>query len=212
MNKCSTYTTPIRDCDADTATEQIIRKLALMTIIEHAEKYLGKIDQGWKDKNSDLGIQIVSFRDNPDNEITTFLSLGLSSSVLDLNKDKTVRQEFIFSTYSIFTPSLVVSFLMSLCEAIWVREKAVLRGEVISLSVELAHRIGFSAAYCTNPVFFDDEFSSFDDSSPPTIMVWIIPIYESEAAYIVNNGWERFEDLLEETDPDLCSLERDLII
>ena len=32
-----------------------------MTIIEHAEKYLGQINQGWKDNDSGEGLQIVSF-------------------------------------------------------------------------------------------------------------------------------------------------------
>ena len=73
-----------------------------------------------------------------------------------------------------------------------------LRGEVIPLSTELAERMGFSAVYCTIPVFFDDDFCAYEESSPPTVMVWVLPIYKSEADYIEANGWESFEDLLEE--------------
>ena len=122
----------------------------------------------------------------------------MSKKVLKLNEVKNVRQELVFSVYSMVITSMIVSCLMSLCEAILGRGKAVLRGEVIPLSTELAERMGFSAVYCTIPVFFDDDFCAYEVSSPPTVMVWVLPIYKSEADYIEANGWESFEDLLEE--------------
>ena len=136
----------------------------------------------------------------------------MSKKVLKLNEVKNVRQELVFSVYSMVITSMIVSCLMSLCEAILGRGKAVLRGEVIPLTTELAERMGFSAVYCTIPVFFDDDFCAYEESSPPTVMVWVLPIYKSEADYIEANGWESFEDLLEEKDPDLCSLEREPVI
>ena len=136
----------------------------------------------------------------------------MSKKVLKLNEVKNVRQELVFSVYSMVITSMIVSCLMSLCEAILGRGKAVLRGEVIPLSTELAERMGFSAVYCTIPVFFDDDFCAYEESSPPTVMVWVLPIYKSEADYIEANGWESFEDLLEQKDPDLCSLEREPVI
>lgn len=180
-----------------------------MTIIEHAEKYLGKIEQGWKDNNSEVDFQVVSFKDSPGETVSTFLSLGMSNKILDLTGGKSVRQELVFSVYSLAISSMIVSFLMSLCESVLRRGKAVLRGEVIPLPIELADRIGFNAVYCTIPVFFEDDFCTYDGSTPPTVMVWVLPIYQSEVEYIAANGWESFEDLLEEKDPDLCSLERE---
>lgn len=202
----------ILGCDAKVATEQIISEPALMTIIEHVEKHIGDIEQGWKDKKSSLALQIVSFKDSPAESITTYHSLGMSNSVLVLNKGKKVRQELVTSFYSISISGMIVSLLMSLCEAILDRGNAVLRGEVIPLSMDLAERIGFSAVYCTNPIFFDDDFCTYDETAPPTVIVWIVPIYESESAYIEINGWEKFEDLMEEIDPDLCSMEREPVI
>jgi Suppressor of fused protein (SUFU) len=183
-----------------------------MTLIEHAEKYLGEIDQGWKDNNSGESLQVVSFEDCPGETVTTFLSLGMSEHILDISEAKKARQELVFSVYSMAISALVTSFILSLCEAILSRGKAVLRGEVIPLSSEMAKRIGFDAVYCAIPVFFDDEFSTYDASSPSTVMVWVVPIYQSEVDYIEANGWESFEDLLEEMDPDLCSLDRDPMI
>lgn len=183
-----------------------------MTIIEHAEKYLGTIQRGWKDDNSDLNLQIVSFQDCPSEAVSTFLSLGMSRDVLEINEQKSVRLELAVSVHSMTISSLIVSCLMSVCESIVRSGTAVLRGEVISLSTELAERIGFSAAYCTIPVFFDDDFCTYEETTPPTVIVLVLPIHKSEAEYIDVNGWERFEDLLEEKDPDLYSLERDPVV
>lgn len=183
-----------------------------MTIIEHVERHFGQIQEGWKDNNSNLNLQIVLFKNTPSDTVSTFLSLGMSKEVLKLNEQKNVRQELVCSVYSMAISSSIVSCLMSICEAILERKQAVLRGEVITLSTKLAEKIGFSAVYCTIPVFFDDEFCTYNGTIPPTVMVWVIPIHGSEADYIDANGWESFEDLLEEKDPDLCSLERKPLI
>lgn len=183
-----------------------------MSIVEHAERYLGEIDQGWKDNTPNNDLKIVSFKGCPLEPVTTFMSLGLSNHILDISEAKKVRLEIVFSAYSMTISSMVVSFLLSLCEAILSRGKAVLRGEIIPLSKELATRIGFDAVYCAIPVFFDEAFSTYDNSSPPTVVVWALPIYSSEIAYIKANGWESFESLLEEKNPDLCSLERAPVI
>jgi len=183
-----------------------------MSLIQHVEHHLGSIDRGWKDNKSEQELQIVSFLDCPGETVSTFLSLGMSDDVLEMNGSRTVRQELVFSAYTISISNLIVSFLMSLCESILGRGKAVLRGEVIPLSNELAERIGFEFVYCTIPVFFDDDFCSYDVTSPSTVMVWVLPIHRSEAEYIDKKGWESFEDLLEKKDPDLCSLERDPIV
>lgn len=140
------------------------------------------------------------------------MSLGLSEHILDISETKKVRQELVFSVYSTTLSSLIVSFLLSLCESILDFNKAVLRGNVIHLSNVIAKKIGFDAVYCSIPVFFDDNFSAYDKSSPSTVMVWMLPIYKSEADYISIHGWESFEDLLEEKDPDLCALDREPVI
>ncbi|HDY7675741.1 TPA: suppressor of fused domain protein [Vibrio vulnificus] len=182
-----------------------------MSLVQHVENYLGTIDRGWKDHQSENNLQIVSFVDCPGETVSTFVSLGMSTEELKMGDSRTVRQEIVFSAYTIFNSNLIVSFLISLCEGILGRGKAVLRGEVIPLSPELAQKIGFEFVYCTIPIFFEDDFRIYDETSPSTVMVWVLPIYRSEADYIGRKGWERFEDLLEEKDPDLCLLGRESI-
>ena len=183
-----------------------------MNIIEHAEKFLGKISQGWKENSSSDGLQVVCFKDAPFETVDTFMTLGLSRHELTISGKKKVRQELVFPVSGTYLSEMVVSFLLFICDLILRNHDAVFRGQVIRLSLDATDRLGFDAVYCAIPVFVDDEFAMFEESQPPTVIVWMIPIYKSEADYIDANGWSKFEDLLEEKDPDLFSLGRDPII
>jgi hypothetical protein len=183
-----------------------------MNIIEHAEKFLGNISQGWKDNTSSDGLQVVCFKDAPFEIADTFMTAGLSRHELTISDEKKVRQELILPISVTGLSDMIVSLLLFICELILRNHDAVLRGQVIRLPVDATERLGFDAVYCAIPVFMDDEFSTFDESQPPTVIVWIIPIYKSEADYVDAYGWSKFEGLLEEKDPDLFSLGREPII
>jgi hypothetical protein len=154
----------------------------------------------------------VCFKNSPFESVDTLLTLGLSRHVLRLSDKKKVRQELVFPVSGAALQVSVVSCLLFICDLILKGHDALLRGEVIRLPEEGARELGFEAVYCAIPVFMDDAFATFDGSQPPTVIVWIIPIYGSEADYVDANGWDKFEELLEEKDPDLFSLEREAII
>ena len=179
-----------------------------MNIIDHIQKYIGPIQEGWKDRDSKLNIQIVRCNDELEENLNHFLSLGLSDSILSISPRKKVRQEFLFSVRSFDNDSLIFYFLMLVCEAVVARKKAVLRGEYIRLPAEVAMDMGFDALYCSIPMLQEDGFSSFDKVDPPVIMVWLIPIYKSEAEFVDLNGWGMFEDVLQENQSDLFSISR----
>lgn len=183
-----------------------------MNIIEHAEKFLGKISQGWKEKPSSDGLQVVCFKDAPFEAVDTFMTAGLSHHELRISDEKKVRQELIFPISGTGLSEMIASLLLFICELILRDHAAVLRGQVILLPIDVAEKLGFDAVYCAIPVFMDDEFATFGESQPPTVIVWMIPIYKSEAAYVDANGWSKFEDLLEEKSPNLFSLGRESII
>lgn len=183
-----------------------------MNIIEHAEKFLGEISQGWKENTSSDGLQVVCFKDAPFETVDTFMTAGLSRHELTISDEKKVRQELVFPVSATGLSDMVVSLLLFISELILRNHDAVLRGQVIRLPIDVAKRLGFDAVYCAIPVFMDDEFATFGESQPPTVIVWFIPIYKSEADYVDANGWSKFEDLLEEKDPDLFSLGREPII
>lgn len=183
-----------------------------MNIIEHAEKFLGKISQGWKEKLSSDGLQVVCFKDAPFESIDTYMTVGLSHHELRISDGKKFRQELVLSLSGTGISEMWVSLLLFICEQILRNHDAVLRGQIIRLPMDADEKLGVNAVYCAIPVFLDDDFATFRGSQPPTVIVWVIPIHKSEADYVDANGWSKFEDLLEEKDPDLFSLERDPII
>lgn len=183
-----------------------------MDFIEHVEKFLGKISLGWKDKSVADGFQVVSFRHSPFEGVDTFMTIGLSHHELTVSDKKKVRQELIFPTSGIDLSDLIVSCLLFICELILKNHNALLRGQVIRLPKEGAEKLGFDAVYCAIPVFLDDDFAIFNGSQPPTVIVWVMPIYKSEADFIDENGWDKFEDVLEEKGSDLFSLRRTSVI
>lgn len=183
-----------------------------MDFIEHVEKYLGKISLGWKDKSVTDGLQVVSFSHSPFEAVDTFMTIGLSHHELTVSDKKKVRQELVFSTSDTELSNLIVSCLFFICESILKDHSALLRGQVVRLPKEAAEKLGFEAVYCAIPVFLDDDLATFNGSQPPTVIVWVIPIYKSEADFIDVNGWDKFEDVLEEKDPDLFFLRRAPVI
>lgn len=183
-----------------------------MNIIEHVEKFLGKISQGWKDTGAADGLQVVSFQNSPFEGVDAFMTIGLSRHELCISDKRKVRQELIWPVSGPNLPDLIVSCLFFICEFIIKDHGPLLRGHVIRLPKEVSERLGFDALYCAIPVFLDDDFATFNDSQPPTVIVWLMPIYKSEADFVDANGWDKFEDMLEEEGTDLFSLMRAPII
>jgi hypothetical protein len=179
-----------------------------MNIIEHIEKSLGKISRGWMDNGTANGLQVVSFQHSPFEHVDAFMTIGLSQHELNISERKKVRQELIWPVSDANLSDLIVSCLFFICELIIKNHSPLLRGQVIRLPKEVVDRLGFDAIYCAIPVFLDDEFATFNGSQPPTVIVWLMPIYKSEANFVDENGWDKFEDILEEKGADLFSLRR----
>ncbi|OWP62207.1 Suppressor of fused protein (SUFU) [Hymenobacter amundsenii] len=177
-----------------------------MKVYEHMEMYLGKIAQGWKPEASTMGIQASMFLDTPHDEVNTYSTLGMSDFKLDIG-GKYVRQELIFGANRSVPADGIVSFLTSFAEGVVKSKRGLLRGEVVS-GKKLFTGTECTGVYCSNPVFWEDELSSFEFSNPPTVFVWLMPILEKEANYINKKGWSDFEDLLESVECDFWDLNR----
>lgn len=179
-----------------------------MNIIEHLENCFGRISQGWKDEEHHPGIQVVCFKHRPIESVDTFVTLGMSNHVLNISDSKKVRQELVITVSSPSIQHLLISSLLFICDLMLAKHDALLRGQVIRLPEEVTDKLGFYAMYCSIPVFLEGDFATFSGSEPPTVMVWVIPIYKTEADFIAANGWSKFEDVLEKEDTDLFSLDR----
>ncbi|WP_343643670.1 suppressor of fused domain protein [Chryseobacterium sp.] len=180
-----------------------------MNLIEHIEKYLGAITSGESVNNDEFGKLIFCRFDNqPDNNITTYLTLGLSDHILNIKEDKQVRMEILTSIYSSQENSKIYDLLLYVADKMLRTHRAILRGQVIDIPDNIFDNKEFTSVYVSVPVFFEDDFASFKVSTPATIFAWIFPLYENESNFINKNGWNKFEDELEVSDCDFWDLNR----
>ena len=174
-------------------------------IVQHLEVHLGKIARGWGDAGE---IQVVQFPDQPQKGIVTYSTLGLSSTPLPMNQGRTVRQELLVSVDSSFKPESVASFLVTFAEDVRGQDRALLRGDVVGPSEPLVPGVRARAVYASIPVFFDEDLATYRGSSPPTVLVWLIPLPPEDAEFVKTQGWESFEDRLEAASVDFWDLNR----
>jgi len=177
------------------------------SVPEHYERHLGKIDRGWSDEKITHGIQVVSFKDQPQPGVTTFATLGLSRHALALSGTRQIRQELLVSANRMFPEAAVAAFVLSLAEHVIERGRGLLRGEVIGPSTPVIAGSTVTAVYVTNPSPFEKSLSEFV-SEPPTVFAYLIPITGAEASLVRDHGWRWFEDQLERQDPDIWDLSR----
>jgi hypothetical protein len=180
-----------------------------MSLINHVEYFLGAIDDAWQ---SESGIKVAHFRDKPVDGVATYVTLGLSHHVLPMHGERTVREELVFSAYEKYPRAQIASFLLTFCDFVLSKHKALLRSNVIGPSDPIMPDVSLNAIYAAIPVVFDEGFATYSDTSPPTIFVWLIPLHGTEAKFVKKNGWSQFEDILEAKDPDLWDLNRDPVL
>jgi hypothetical protein len=175
----------------------------------HYEKCLGPITRGWSDDKEGHGIQVVSFREQPQAGIATFATLGLSRYSLKQKQDgKKIRQELLVSSSDVLPPDAVAAFLLSVAEHALRQERALLRGEVIGPHSPVIPSSTLTAVFVTNPSPLNRALIDFASDPPPTVFAYLIPITANEASLVQEKGWQWFEEELEEQDPDIWDLNR----
>ena len=179
----------------------------LDSLPEHYERYLGMISHGWMDRISETKVSIVSFMGRPEPNVTTFATLGLSRSILNLREDHKIRQELLVSANDTFLQTAIAAFLLSIAEDLIKRGQALLRGEVIGPGKPVIDGAATTAVYVANPSPFDKLLTEFP-SVPPTVFAYLVPITSTEAALVREHGWDWFENALEKQNPDIWDLAR----
>jgi hypothetical protein len=106
----------------------------------------------------------------------------------------------------------VASFLSTFANSIVSSGRGLLRGDVIGPSGPIILGSLLNSVYSAIPMIFPERFFVFEGTVPETIFPWVIPIHEDEANYIRANGWIKFEELLEQENPELWDLSRKSII
>ena len=162
-----------------------------MNLIEHIEGHIGKISCGSEKDIYD--IEIIIIEDKPKIGLKTFITVGLSK--YELNYKSLV--ELVFVCKKNDSNDEIVSFLSWLSKIILSEKKIILRGDVIYLPRNITENSSMNALYASIPFYFDDDFQVFNNINKNIIFPLLIPIYKDEAKLIQKNGWNKFEDFLE---------------
>ncbi|WP_026689681.1 suppressor of fused domain protein [Alteribacter aurantiacus] len=184
--------------------------------IDFLESHIGPIERGWiKDPTGkQLPFQIVKFSDGPLPDTTTYCTLGLSNELLgDAGEKEHVRQELVFATYDQFQDE-AIPFIMQNVGAMAMRNKVPFRrGDVIGPYGPMFNESHMEAFYVTLPVYYPSQFEVYEINEKVCIQLrWLVPITVDEATFIEEKGWGHFEDLLEESEPDLIDINRPCLI
>ncbi|QIH34486.1 suppressor of fused domain protein [Sphingobacterium sp. DR205] len=182
-----------------------------MEIIKHIEKYLGTITEGESVTLEDYGkLTLLKFIRQPFENVTTYVTLGLSNHILNIKENKNVRMEVLASVYTKQENNFINDLLIYISNKMLINHKAILRGQVISIPKKVLGNNLFDSVYVSIPVFFEEEFASIKGTDPDIVFAWIFPIYKSEADSIHKDGWCKFEEFLEENEiGNLWDLNRD---
>lgn len=173
-----------------------------MELINHIEKYLGKITSGESITTEEFGkLQFLKFENQPFENIVTYSTLGLSNHILNIKDGKDVRMELIASVNDTEEGSAINDLLHYIAHKMLINHKAILRGQVIPIPNNIL-RNSFESVYVSIPVFFEEEFASLKGTDPDVIFAWVFPLFRNEADFIQKEGWNKFEDYLQENEID----------
>lgn len=182
-------------------------------LIEHVERHLGTLDAGWKPRGeADGGIQVASFRGQPYDGVTTYVTLGLSRDPLPMTEGRQVRQELVFVADDRYPREQVASFLLTFADYLRGQGRALLRGDVVGPGPPLIPGVRSNAVYAAIPVLHEEGLATYGGTQPPTVFVWVVPVHGVEAELVRSEGWDRFEDLLEQRNPDFGDLDRPPVV
>jgi hypothetical protein len=183
----------------------------MIGLIEHLERHLGNIEAGWKDSDgSRWPFYVLRFTGGPIAHTHTYSTLGLADiPLMSPVSGKEIRHELLFMARASWGDRTLPALLHQVGMEAVSRGFPYLRGEVIGRRGRLFPDTQMEALYVSGPVYLPDSFAAH--KSPEgigCIFAWLIPITACEAEFVRNKGWNAFEDLLCQCDPDLLDFKR----
>lgn len=183
-------------------------------VFDHLESWLGPMADAESAfaEEAEREFKIVRFEGQPVRAALTYVTLGVSQIPLLVPDGTKVRQELLFTCYAHHAARRPQDLLHVIAGDLLRDGRALLRGQVLGPAGPLFPGSRVEALYGGVPVYFDEGFHALETTEPPTDLVWLIPISQTEADFVAANGWSRFEDTLVETDPDLLDIEREPVV
>lgn len=186
-------------------------------LIEHLEGRLGTIVGAWKgaDETGLPRVNIAYMEGGRIENATGYASIGLSRTPLFRDDDeKPYYIEFVAGEYlqgevaDSFFPR-VLEEVVNVCQK---ERRLIVRGEVLQVPSMITSSGRFKYLYAALPVYYDPDFKSVEvEDGSKVAIVWLVPIMEGEAKFVLDKGWDVFEQELLKHDPDLFDLTRNPI-
>lgn len=182
-------------------------------ILHHIEQTLGPVSKGWKEGTKNQTIDVVLILNAPAEGLQTYCTIGLSEQKFMLSdKKSSVRLEIFLGCHQMDANEDLVWLLFHIANKLKSSNTALERGEVLNIGSSIFPKSSFSKLYVAAPTIYPEDFWALTETKPETIFVWLIPIADAEAEFISQNGWEKFESLLETFEGDIFDIERNLVV
>ena len=176
-------------------------------VVDHLGAHFGEPERRWHFAQGAL--HVVRFGDRPIADASTYVTIGLSERVLE-QPSGPVRQELMFSCYGSFDLDAIPLTLAHVAGQVALTGRALLEFGTWPRDEGLAPRQA-AAFLFSAPIYFPPEVHVIE-TRPPTVLVWLIPILEDEAALVAEKGWGPLERRFTQQDPDLLDLDRKSVL
>jgi hypothetical protein len=152
----------------------------------------------------DLGafsLDVAVFDDTPCDSASTFATGGLS---------RPIGQELLFSCYTRQATDKTTKLLGVIAQQLFEERVGLRRGQVLGPAGPIEDGARVEAFYVCPPVYYPRALEPFEAGDLHVHFFWLVPIHAAEAEWINrhDDATIRFEDLLQDQDPDLLDLRR----
>lgn len=178
-------------------------------VVKHLETHLGTIQHGWSvdAEGFPVSFQVVELGREKEPTVKQFATLGLSNfPLISRVSGKAISCELVMVARN--GSGAIPGVMQQIGRELVQQGNALLRGDVIGPRGLLVAGSQLAALYASIPTWFPDSFASCTTGSGTVVFVWLIPISCEEADFIRQNGWNVFEETLQQCDPDLSDLLR----
>lgn len=172
-------------------------------ITAHLNTYLGQVKEGWRPggSNPEGGeIALVRWSLEPQWQWTTIGTYGLSRLPLTQDSGAELRQELLICWPDEKMGDTLLAHLYAVAQTMAVTGETLGRGVLLPLPAEPVLESGgpepFAAWFANVPYFLPRDGVLLETVEPPLMLTWLIPVYQAEADFILQQGVEAFEDKL----------------
>ncbi len=144
---------------------------------------------------------------------TSVVSSGLCDLQL-IHEDELLDQELIFSQRSEQVTERLLEDIANVIAAVCADDhrQRLRQGEVRKITRPLASAVGPTHLMADLPQYLPEVARSMEVGDRRMTLVWLVPLFSSEADFLTSEGYDRLGELFEREDPDLLDLSRPAVV